>query len=253
MSNFFEGGTNDRSDILLPGEQNNLISEVAKINSNTVVVLINGSPIGMPWINDVNAILEAYYPGQEGGNAIANVLFGKVNPSGKLPETFPVKLSDNPAYGNYPGKNNQVNYAEGIFVGYRHYDSHGIEPLFPFGHGLSYTSFKYSDLKMKKIGNAIMASFQIKNTGDVDGAEVVQLYIRDLVATDPRPLKELKDFKKVFLKAGEKKEVSFEITNEDLSFFSLKQNKWIVESGEFEILIGSSSKDIRIKCNFHYN
>jgi beta-glucosidase len=250
LSNFFEGGANDRSDITLPGDQNILIREVVKINPNTVVVLINGSAVGMPWINDVNAILEAYYPGQEGGNAIANVLFGNVNPSGKLPETFPVKLSDNPAYGQYPGENNLVNYVEGIFVGYRHYDERHIEPLFPFGHGLSYTNFTYSDLEIKKSKKVVIANFQIQNTGDVDGAEVAQLYIRDVVASESRPPKELKNFEKVFLKAGEKKKISFEITDEDLSFFSAKQNKWIVEPGEFEILIGSSSRDIRLKKNF---
>lgn len=250
LSNFFEGGNNDRTDILLPGEQNRLISEVAKVNPNTVVVLINGSAIGMPWINEVNAVLEAYYPGQEGGNAITNVLFGKVNPSGKLPETFPVKVTDNPAFGNYPGEKNVVNYAEGISVGYRHYDTRNIEPLFPFGHGLSYTTFKYSDLKIAKAGKTFVASFKLKNTGKTDGAEVAQLYIHDLVSSEPRPLKELKNFEKIFLKAGETKWVSFEITDENLSFFSEKQNKWVVEPGEFEVQIGSSSGDIRLKDTF---
>lgn len=250
LSNFFEGGANDRPDILLPGEQNKLISEVAKVNPNTVVVLINGSAIGMPWINEVNSVLEAYYPGEEGGNAIANVLFGKVNPSGKLPETFPVKLSDNPAYGNYPGENHVVNYAEGIYVGYRHYDTRNIEPLFPFGHGLSYTTFGYSDLILMKKGQSVTASFKVTNTGKIDGAEVAQLYIHDLVSSEPRPLKELKNFEKVFLKAGETKIITFSITDEDLSFFSAKQNKWVVEPGEFEVQIGSSSRDIRLKKLF---
>lgn len=246
LSNFFEGGNNDRSDLLLPGDQNLLIREVAKVNPNTVVVLINGTPVAMPWLDDVDAVLEAYYPGQEGGNAIARVLFGEVNPSGKLPETFPVKLSDNPAWGNYPGENNTVTYSEGIFVGYRHYDTNNIEPLFPFGHGLSYTTFGYSDLKIEKTGDDFVASFQIENTGDLDGAEVVQLYIRDVKASEPRPFKELKNFKKIFLKAGEKKKVALKIDDRDLSFFSSEQNRWIVEPGEFEILIGSSSKDIRL-------
>jgi beta-glucosidase len=250
LSNFFEGGANDRTDITLPGDQDLLIREIAKINPNTVVVLINGSAVAMPWVNEVNAILEAYYPGQEGGNAIANVLFGRVNPSGKLPETFPVKLSDNPAYGNYPGENHSVNHEEGIFVGYRHYESKGIEPLFPFGHGISYTTFGYSNLKITKKGDSFVASFQIQNTGNVGGAEVAQLYIRDVVASELRPAKELKNFEKIFLETGQTKEVSFEITDEDLSFFSEKQNKWIVEPGEFEALIGSSSQDIRLKGNF---
>ncbi|MDD5053143.1 MAG: glycoside hydrolase family 3 C-terminal domain-containing protein [Sulfuricurvum sp.] len=247
LSNFFEGGSNDRKDILLPGEQNKLISEVVKANPKTVVVLINGSPIGMPWINDVNAIVEAYYPGQEGGNAIANVLFGKVNPSGKLPETFPVKISDNPAYGNYPGVNNVVNYTEGIYVGYRHYDTRNIEPLFPFGYGLSYTTFEYSNLKLKKNGKLLTASFEIKNTGKVAGSEVSQMYIHDLVSSEDRPLRELKNFEKTFLKPGVTKTITFPITDEDLSFFSGKQNKWVVEPGQFEVQIGSSSRDIRLK------
>ena len=250
LSNLFEGGNNDRTDILLPGEQNKLISEVAKVNPNTVVVLINGSAIGMPWIKNVNAIVEAYYPGQEGGNAIANVLFGKVNPSGKLPEIFPVKVSDNPAYDNYPGKNHIVNYAEGIYVGYRYYDTKNVEPLFPFGHGLSYTTFEYSNLKMRKKGKVLTASFDIRNTGKVAGAEVAQLYIHELVSSEDRPLKELKNFEKTFLQPGETKTVTFPITDENLSFFSAKQNKWVVEPGQFEVQIGSSSRDIRLKKVF---
>lgn len=250
LSNLFEGGNNDRSDILLPGEQNRLISEVAKVNPNTVVVLINGSPIGMPWINDVSAILEAYYPGEEGGNAIANVIFGKVNPSGKLPETFPMKISDNPAFNNYPGKDNIVNYAEGIYVGYRHYDSRNIEPLFPFGYGLSYTSFGYSDLKLSKKGKTVIASFNLRNTGKVAGAEVPQMYIHDIASSEDRPLKELKNFDKIYLQPGEMKKVTFVISNEDLSFYSAVKNKWIMEPGQFEVLIGSSSRDIRLKGSF---
>jgi len=250
LSNFFEGGNNDRPDILLPGEQNNLIREVAKVNPNTVVVLINGSPVGMPWIDDVNAVLEAYYPGQEGGNAIAGVLFGKINPSGKLPETFPVNLSDNPAYTNYQSKDHTVDYAEGIYVGYRHYDARNIEPLFPFGYGLSYTTFEYSNLRLTKKGQSLIAGFNIKNTGKVAGAEVAQLYIHDLVSSVDRPLKELKNFEKVFLKAGETKTVTFTITDKDLSFYSEKQNKWVVEPGQFEVQIGSSSRNIRLKKIF---
>jgi beta-glucosidase len=250
LSNYFEGGNNDRKDILLPGEQNRLISEIVKANPNTAVVLINGSAIGMPWINEVNALLEAYYPGEEGGNAIANVLFGKINPSGKLPETFPVKVSDNPAFGNYPGANNVVNYAEGIFVGYRHYDTRKIDPLFPFGHGLSYTTFEYKDLQLVKKGKGFFVSFTLRNTGGIDGSEVAQMYIHDPVSSESRPVRELKNFEKIFLKAGEIKRVSFQITDDNLSFFSSKQNKWVLESGEFEVQIGSSSRDIRLRKTF---
>ena len=247
LSNFFEGGNNDRTDILLPGEQNMLISEISKVNPNTVVVLINGSPIGMPWINEVNAILEAYYPGQEGGNAIANVLFGNVNPSGKLPETFPVKLSDCIGMKNYPGENNIVNYKEGIFVGYRYYDTEKVTPLFPFGHGLSYTKFEYSNLNIEKAKDEISVSFEIKNIGSLDGADVAQLYIRDIESKEVRPLKELKNFEKVFLAANESKTIKFIISKNDLSYFSEVNKKWVFEPGEFELIIGSSSKDIRLR------
>ena len=252
LSNFFEGGNNDREDIILPGEQDRLIREVAKVNSNTAVILINGTPVAMPWLDDVNAVMEAYYPGQEGGNAIARVLFGEVNPSGKLPETFPVKLSDNPAWGNYPGENNEVHYDEGIFVGYRHYDANNVEPLFPFGHGLSYTSFEYNDLKITKSGDSFLAEMAIQNTGNVAGAEVVQLYLSDVKAGEPRPVKELKEFRKVTLSPNEKQKITFEITRNDLSFFAQKQNKWIAEPGEFEVLIGSSSRDIRLSGVFTF-
>lgn len=252
LSNFFEGGNNDRKDIDLPGDQNELISRIAKANNNTIVVLMNGAPVGMPWINEVNAIVEAYYPGQEGGNAIANILTGEVNPSGKLPETFPVKLSDNPAYDFYPGEGNQVFYNEGIFVGYRYYDSRNIEPLFPFGHGLSYTTFEYSELNVSKKEETMIVKFKIKNTGEVNGSEVAQLYIRDLISSEVRPFKELKEFTKVNLNSGEVKEVQFELTKEDFSFYSSLLDKWIIESGEFEILIGSSSKDIRMTELINY-
>jgi beta-glucosidase len=247
LSNFFEGGNNDRKDIIMPGDQDKLIAEIAKVNPNVVVVLINGSPVAMPWINNVKGIVEAFYPGQEGGNAIANVLFGKVNPSGKLPETFPTKISDTPAYGNFPGVNNQVNYAEGIYVGYRHYDAKNIEPLFPFGFGLSYSQFEYSNLKIKKQGKKIRVTFQLKNSGKMDGAEVAQLYIHDIKCSEDRPSKELKTFEKVFLKAGETKMISMTLDNSTFEMFSKTQNKWIIEKGEFEVLIGSSSRDIRLK------
>jgi beta-glucosidase len=248
LSNLFEGGANDKEDILLPGNQDKLISEVAKVNPNTVVVLINGTPVAMPWINEVKAVLEAYYPGQEGGNAIANVLFGKVNPSGKLPETFPMRLEDNPSFGNFPGENNEVHYKEGIYVGYRHYDTRKIIPLFPFGHGLSYTEFEYNKLKLKSDKKGIVVQCDIENTGKLAGSEVVQIYIRDIESSIDRPEKELKAFKKLFLNPGEKKSVEIRIAKDDLSFFSEELKKWVFEPGEFEILVGSSSRDIRLKA-----
>ncbi len=247
LSNLFEGGANDKEDIKLPGDQDKLIAEVVKANPNTVVVLINGSPVAMPWINEVKAIIEAYYPGQEGGNAIANVLFGSVNPSGKLPETFPVRLEDNPSFGNFPGENNIVRYEEGIYVGYRYYDTKKVDPLFPFGHGLSYTEFEFSNLKVGDGQNKLAVKFDVINTGKVSGAEVVQVYIKDIVSSTDRPEKELKGFKKVFLQPGEKQSVSIEIKKDNLSFYSEEIKKWIFEPGQFEILVGSSSRDIRLK------
>jgi beta-glucosidase len=247
LSNFFEGGNNDRKEILLPGEQNRLITEVTKANSNTVVVLVNGSAVAMPWVNDVNAIVEAYYPGQEGGNAIANILTGAVNPSGKLPETFPVTLSDTPSFNYYNKDSINAYYTEGIYVGYRHYDKNNIEPLFPFGHGLSYTNFSYSDLKVKKKGSNLFVSFNISNTGDVDGAEVAQLYLKDLNPTEDRPAQELKHFEKVFLKKGETRRVSMEITRQQMAYFSNQKQKWIFKPGKFEVMVGSSSRDIRLR------
>jgi len=247
LSNLFEGGAHDKADLILPGDQDRLIREVTKANPNTIVVLINGTPVAMPWINEVKAVIEAYYPGQEGGNAIANVLFGKVNPSGKLPETFPVRLEDNPSFGNFPGKDNMVNYEEGIYVGYRYYDTKKIKPLFAFGHGLSYTEFQYSDLQLQVFQNKLVAICNITNTGKVKGSEVTQLYVHDVESSIDRPEKELKGFKKISLLPGEKKPITFEVKKEDLSFYSEEKKKWIFEPGQFKVLVGSSSDDIRLQ------
>ena len=245
----------DRKDMDLPAAQNELIGRVAEANPNTIVVLNNGSPVAMePWLDKVPAVLEAFFPGQECGTAIASVLFGSVNPSGKLPDTFPRCLEDNPAFANYPGKKGRVLYGEGIFVGYRHYDAREIEPLFPFGHGLSYTSFKYSNLKVSpakaRAGDKIKVSVDVKNTGKVPGKEVVQVYVSDIVSSVPRPPKELKAFKKVALSPGETKTVAFTLTKEVLSFYDVKLKDWAAEPGDFEILVGSSSRDIRAKGKF---
>ncbi len=241
----------DRKDMNLPPEQNELILQVAKANPRAVVVLNNGSPVAMPWINDVPAVVEAFFPGQECGNAIANVLFGSVNPSGKLPDTFPQRYEDNPAFPNYPGANDKVVYGEGIFVGYRHYDAKNVAPLFPFGHGLSYTSFEYSNLKINpakaRTKDNIKVSVDIKNTGQAAGKEVVQVYVSDIASSVPRPPKELKAFEKVALAPGATKKVEFTLTREAFAFYDVKAKDWVVEPGEFEILVGSSSRDIRVK------
>jgi beta-glucosidase len=242
----------DRKDMNLPPGQDELISRVAKANPNIIVVLNNGSPVAMPWLDKVPAVLEAFYPGQECGNAIASILFGLVNPSGKLPDTFPRRLEDNPAFPNYPGANDKVVYGEGIFVGYRHYDAKKIEPLFPFGYGLSYTSFEYSGLKVStaKAKDKIKISINVKNTGKVAGKEVVQLYVSDIACSVPRPPKELKAFTKVALSPGETKKVEFTLTKEALSFYDVILKDWVAEPGDFEIQVGSSSRDIRAKGKF---
>ncbi len=243
LSNFFEGGNNDKESLALPGDQNELIRKVVAANPNTVVVLINGTPVSMPWKDKIPAILEAYYPGQEGGNAIANILFGNVNPSGKLPETFPKSIEDSPSFGNFPGTGNKVFYKEGVFIGYRHYDARHIEPLFPFGHGLSYTQFQYSDLKITNKDNVIV-QFTIKNTGEKKGKEVAQLYVRKAGGDE---FKTLEGFEKVELDPQVSSEVSLVLDERAFSSFSVTQQKWIKDTGSFDLFIGSSSGDIRLK------
>jgi len=243
----------------LPLEQVELIKETIRENPHTIVVLINGSPIDMDhWINQVPSVVEAWYGGMEAGTAIANVLFGDVNPSGKLTITFPRKLSDSPAHASkktYPG-NDKVFYDEGIFVGYRHFETKNIEPLFPFGYGLSYTTFSYDNLTIdnKKVrgDGVIKVSVNITNTGRLKGKEVVQLYIQDVESSIERPLKELKGFKKINLEPGEMKEVLFELNKDDLSFYNPVENSWVVEKGAFKISVGSSSKDIRLIGEVQY-
>jgi beta-glucosidase len=245
----------DRKDMNLPPGHDELITRVASANPNTIVVLNNGSPLEMdPWIDRVPAVVEAFFPGQECGNAIAAVLFGDVNPSGKLPDTFPRRYKDNPTFANYPGENGKVFYGEGIFVGYRHYDVKKIKPLFPFGHGLSYTSFNYSNLKISpvraKTGDKIKVSIDVKNTGKVAGKEVVQLYVSDIKSRVPRPPRELKAFEKVSLLPGETKTVKFVLDKEAFSFYDPNLKKWVAEPGDFEIQVGSSSRDIRARKTF---
>jgi beta-glucosidase len=213
-------------------------------------VLNVGSPVEMPWIDKVPAVVQLWYDSQEQGNALADILFGDENPSGKLPTTFPVRLEDNPAYINYPGENGRVRYGEGIFVGYRYYDKKKLEPLFPFGHGLSYTTFKYSNLKLSAKSvtpdETLKVKLDVTNTGKVAGKEIVQLYVRDVDSTFARPEKELKAFKKVQLKPGQTKTVSFTLDREAFWYFDTIKNTWSTEPGEFEILVGASSRDIRL-------
>jgi beta-glucosidase len=245
----------DRADMKLPGDQDELVRKVAAANPNTVVVLNNGSPLEMgSWIDRVPAVLEAWFPGQECGTAMADILFGEVNPSGKLSTTFPKRLEDNPAYINYPGENGMVLYGEGLFVGYRYYDKKDVVPLFPFGHGLSYTTFEYGELEMDsnevRPGGEVRVTVEVHNTGEREGREVVQLYVRDVESSLVRPEMELKGFKKVNLKPGGSERVSFTLTRKSLCFYDPSSRQWIAEPGEFEVLVGSSSRDIRTRGSF---
>jgi len=244
----------DRTHIDLPPSHNKLINEIANVQKNTAVVLTNGSAVAMPWVDKVPAILEGWLGGQSGAGGVVNVLFGKVNPSGKLAETFPLKLEDTPAFFNFPAEQGDVLYGERIYVGYRYYDEKKMNVLFPFGHGLSYTQFEYSNIKLSsnkiKDKDLLKVSVDIKNIGGVTGKEVVQLYVKDIESTLERPEKELKKFAKVELKAGENKTIEFELNERDFSYFDAKKDRWIAESGSFEIWIGASSRDIRQKARF---
>jgi beta-glucosidase len=233
----------DRESMNLPAGQDQLIEAVTRANPHTVVVLNVGAPVTMDWIERVPAVVNAWFPGEEGGHAIADVLFGDVNPSGKMPETFPRRLADSPAWGHYPGKDGVVEYAEGIYVGYRHFDKKDIEPLFCFGHGLSYTKFEYSDLKV----SPSEVSLKVHNTGSRDGAEVVQLYVRQVSPTVDRPVKELKAFRRVDLRRGEAWTVSFALDNSSFAYYDSAKKSWIADPGKYEVLVGSSSRDIRLR------
>lgn len=243
----FEHEGADRSHMNLPGRQDDLVRAVVRANPRTVVVLNVGSPVTMPWVDEAPAILLAWYTGQEAGNAIARVLLGRSDPGGRLPVTFPVRYEDNPTFGNYPGAR-QVRYAEGVFVGYRHYDRKRVAPLFPFGHGLSYTTFEYANLRIPakaRRGRPVTVSVEVRNTGPRAGHEVAQLYVGDLKCRVPRPVKELKAFAKVTLRPGERRRLTFTLSDRDFSFWDVKSGGWVAEPGEFMVSVGSSSRDIR--------
>ncbi|MEF2890527.1 MAG: glycoside hydrolase family 3 C-terminal domain-containing protein [Turicibacter sanguinis] len=251
LPDFFESEGYDRTHMQLPNCQNELIKEVVKVQPNTVVVLHNGSPVEMPWIHDVKGVLEMYLAGQAVGLATIDLLFGRVNPSGKLAETFPLKLSDNPSYLNYQVVDDLIHYREGIFVGYRYYDKKEMNVLFPFGYGLSYTTFEYHDLVLSRKEmldtDELVVSLKITNTGAVAGKEVVQLYVSDLTHLTIRPIKELKDFVKVELQAGETKEVQMTLDKRTFAWYNETISDWYVGTGEYEILIGKSSREIVLK------
>lgn len=235
----------DRAHMKLPAGHDALIQRVAEAHKNVVVVLSNGSPVEMPWIAEVPAVLEGYLGGQAGAGALADILTGRVNPSGKLAETFPLKLQDTPAQP-FPGSPSTVEYRESLYVGYRFYDTADLEVLFPFGHGLSYTSFSYGDLQLEPDGETVLVKFKIKNTGAVVGKEIAQVYVRDLQSTIFRPEKELKGFAKVELPPGEETGVQISLDRRAFAFYDAGSKDWVVEAGEFEIQVGASSRDIRL-------
>ena len=255
LTDEYETEGNDRSHIDLPPIHNTLVEEVLKVNPNTIVVLSGGASVAMPWADKVPAILNMFLTGQAGGSAVCDIIFGDVNPSGKLSETYPLALEDNSSYNFFPGTSVSVEYREGVYVGYKYFDTANKEVAFPFGHGLSYTTFEYSDVKVSadkiKDTDTVTVSFKVKNTGAVDGAEVAQVYVSDVQSTIYRPVKELKGFKKVFLKAGEEKEVSIDLCKRAFAYYNVNLGDWHVESGDFKILVGASSRDIKLEANVY--
>jgi beta-glucosidase len=257
-----EGSDNS---ISLAGNQDSLVQAIVAANPKTIVVLKSGTAILMPWASEVPAILEAWYAGEEDGNAVAAVLFGDVNPSGKLPLTFPASLSDVPANTpiQYPGVNGVVSYNEGIFVGYRHYDENNITPLFPFGFGLSYTSFSFTNLAITPASvnfsnnngedQNVTVSLNVTNTGTALGAEVVQLYVGMPSTAVPEPPKWLKGFQKLSLAPGETGQVQLTLNERSFSYWDVNSSRWAVVPGTYEIMVGSSSRDIRVEGQISIN
>ncbi len=248
----FEGEGYDRQDINMPQSHNALIEKIAEANPNTVVVLAGGSVVLMPWLAKVKGLLNSGLGGQATGIAVARILTGAVNPSGKTSETYPTAFEENPTYGFYPGGPVTSEHRESVYIGYKYYDAANKNVVFPFGYGLSYTTFEYSDIKLSatsiKDTDALEVSFKLKNTGDVDGAEVVELYVADKESTIYRPVKELRAFDKVFLKAGEEQEVTLTLSKRAFAFWNVNINDWCVETGEFDILVGASSRDIKLEA-----
>jgi len=250
LPSFKESEGYDRTDLDLTGQQIALIKAVAKVQPKTVVVLNNGAPVAMrEWIDDVAAVLESWMMGQAGGMAIADVLFGRVNPCGKLAETFPLKLSDTPAHLNWPGGAGEVRYGEGLFIGYRYYDTKEMPVLFPFGYGLSYTTFAYGNAKVSaktfKDVDGLTVTVDVTNTGKVAGKETIQFYVHDQKSGLVRPQKELKGFAKVELQPGETKTVSVQLDFRSFAYYHPEYKQWITEDGDFDILIAASAADIR--------
>ena len=249
LNHYYDIESRDRDDMKLPYAQDELIEELLKIRPDTIVVMVAGSPVEMPWVEQAKALVWCYYSGMESGNALADVLFGRVNPSGKLPETFPVAYTDTVTYKNGEfGNVGRVEYKEGIFVGYRYYEKEGIKPAFPFGYGLSYTQFTIEDLEVQQTPDA---SWQIVvtviNTGDTAGAEVIQCYVADPVCSVERPVKELNAYRKVFLQPGEVKYVEIPLTDQGFAYYNVNRKSFVMEPGEFVVYVGNSSDNCKLQ------
>jgi beta-glucosidase len=248
--NAYDAEATDKPDMNLPFGQDELLQAVIRANPQTVVVLMSGGALDMrKWLAQTPAVIQAWYPGMEGGNAIAGVLFGTINPSGKLPMTFPQKLEDHGAHalGQYPGDSTNVYYKDDIYVGYRYYDTYKVTPQFAFGHGLSFTTFAYGNLKIVGNGRKANVSFTVRNTGKYAGAEVAQVYVSQPGCVLPRPEKELKGFDKVFLKPGEQKVITIPLAEEAFQYFDDRIHQWRFDPDTFIISIGSSSRDLRME------
>jgi beta-glucosidase len=243
----------DMETMALPGRQNELIDAVSQANPNTIVVVNAGAAIAMPWLSSVRSVLQVWYPGEEGAAAIADVIFGASEPGGRLAVSYPARVEDSSGAATYPPVDGELRYSDGLFVGYRHHEAHGIDPVFSFGHGLSYTAFEYGELAVTAAGDSgeVVATVEVSNVGQRAGSEVVQLYVRDVESSQPRPVKELKGFAKIRLAAGERQVARFALDRRAFSRFSSDQHDWIVEPGEFELLAGSSSQNIRARATIH--
>jgi beta-glucosidase len=246
----------DRQDLKLPSGQDELLEQLVAANPKTVVVFVGGGAVEMgPWLKKAPSLLYLWYPGLEGGSALARVLFGDVSPSGKLPCTFPKRLEDSPAHAlhAYPGTNDTVSYTEGLLVGYRWFDTKKVEPLFPFGFGLSYTTFKYSGLKLAPEGNpaAVTVEFEVANSGDCEGAEVAQVYIQPLKPSVERPVKELKGFARMSLAPGAKQRITLRLDAGAFAYYDARKKSWVAEKGDYDILVGSSSRDIALRTTWN--
>ncbi len=252
----FESEGFDRDHMKMPACQLQLIEKIAEVQPNLVVVLHNGAPVEMPWIDKAKAVLEAYLGGEAAGEAEKAILYGEANPCGKLAESFPIKLSDNPSYLNFPGDNDVVSYREGVYVGYRYYDKKEMEVLFPFGHGLSYTQFAYSDLTLDKTAlsekDTLNVTLKVKNVGDTAGAEVVQIYVKNAESRIARPEKELREFGKVFLQPGEEQELTFALDKRAFAYYDVTEKDWMVPAGVYKIQAAASSRDIRLEAEVTY-